>query len=149
MVSDIKITRKVLVEDNNDIVNQYLLQNGLAREGDTCDRLLLVDGDLELVRDTNRIEQHIITGLYLYIADWILDSLQGVDYFGGMRAYPEILSAQIKRAINTVDGVDTVLKYSFTLTENNTYLVQATVKVGNSEIMINEEINTNLLRNVA
>ena len=115
----------------------------------TDGHLLLEDGDLQLVRDINRIKQHIITGLYILVGDWILDQSAGVDYLGGMRAYPEILSAQIKRAINTVDGVDTVLKYSFTLTENNTYLVQATVKVGNSEIMINEEINTNLLRNVA
>lgn len=141
MADDVKITRDVYVEDNDDPVNQYLLSNGLAREGDKVPRLLLENGDLVLARDLNRIKQHIITGLYLLAGDWVLDNSQGVSYWTGMRAYPEILSAQIKRAINTVDGVDTVLKYNFRITEDNTYLITATVKVGNSEIAINEEIN--------
>ena len=113
MADDVKITRDVYVEDNDDPVNQYLLNNGLAREGDRVPRLLLENGDLVLVRDLNRIKQHIITGLYLLAGDWVLDNSQGVSYWAGMRAYPEILSAQIKRAINSVDGVDTVLKYNF------------------------------------
>ena len=145
MADDIEITRKVYVENNDDPVNQYLLNNGLAREGDYVPRLLLENGDLVLVRDLNRIKQHIITGLYLLAGDWILDNSQGVSYWTGMRAYPEILSAQIKRAINSVDGVDTVLKYNFRITEDNTYLITATVKVGNSEISINEEINPSTL----
>ena len=145
MADDVKITRDVYVEDNDDPVNQYLLSNGLAREGDKVPRLLLENGDLVLVRDINRIKQHIITGLYLLAGDWILDNSQGVSYWTGMRAYPEILSAQIKRAINSVDGVDTVLKYNFRITEDNTYLITATVKVGNSEISINEEINPSAL----
>lgn len=145
MADDVKITRDVYVEDNDDPVNQYLLSNGLAREGDKVPRLLLENGDLVLVRDLNRIKQHIITGLYLLAGDWVLDNSQGVSYWTGMRAYPEILSAQIKRAINTVDGVDTVLKYNFRITEDNIYLITATVKVGNSEISINEEINPSTL----
>ena len=145
MADDIEITRKVYVENNDDPVKQYLLNNGLAREGDYVPRLLLENGDLVLVRDLNRIKQHIITGLYLLAGDWILDNSQGVSYWTGMRAYPEILSAQIKRAINSVDGVDTVLKYNFRITEDNTYLITATVKVGNSEISINEEINPSTL----
>lgn len=141
MADDILITRKVLVENNNDPVNQYLLANGLANEGDYVDRLLLENGDLDMVRDINRIKQHIVSGLYLLIGDWVLDNSQGVSYWTGMRAYPEILSAQIKRAINTVDGVDTVLKYNFNITKDNTFVITATVKVGNTEIAINEEIN--------
>lgn len=145
MADDIQITRKVYVENNSDPVNQYLLSNGLAKEGDPVDRLLLENGDFGKVMDINRIKQHIISGLYLLAGDWVLDNSQGVSYWTGMRAYPEILSAQIKRAINTVDGVDTVLKYNFRITENNTYLITATVKVGNSEISINEEINPSTL----
>ena len=108
-------------------------------------RLVLEDGDLSIVRDINRIKQHIITGLYLLIGDWVLDQTQGISYFTGMRAYPEILSAQIKRAINTVDGVDTVLKYNFRITDDNIFKIDCTIKVGNSEIAVNEEINPNLL----
>lgn len=115
----------------------------------TDGHLLLEDGDLQLVRDINRIKQHIITGLYILVGDWILDQSAGVDYLGGMRAYPEILSAQIKRAINTVDGVDTVLKYNFNITNDNIFKVDCTIKVGNTEIAINEEINPNTMRNVA
>ena len=107
----------------------------------TDNHLYLENGDLVLVRDINRIIQHIRTGLYLLIGDWVLDQAQGISYFTGMRAYPEILSAQIKRAINTVDGVDTVLKYNFYQNNNNIIHVSATVKVGNSEIAVNEEIN--------
>lgn len=141
MADDILLTRKVLVEDNDDPVNQYLLTNGLAKVGDFCNRFLLDNGDLSLVMEINRIKQHIISGLYLLIGDWILDQGQGVSYFTGMRAYPEILSAQIKRAINTADGVDTVLKYNFNITKDNIFQVRATVKVGNTEIAVNEEIN--------
>lgn len=111
----------------------------------TDNRLLLEDGDLMLVRDINRIMQHIRTGLYLLIGDWFLDQSQGVSYFTGMRAYSEILSAQIKRAINTVDGVDTVLKYSFFQDNNNVIKISATVKVGNSEIAVNEQLNLAVL----
>lgn len=145
MADDVKITRDVYIEDNDDPVNQYLLSNGLAREGDKVPRLLLENGDLVLVRDLNRIKQHIINGLYLLAGDWVLDNSQGVSYWSGMRAYPEILSAQIKRAINTVEGVDTVLKYNFYIDDNEIFHVTATVKVGNSEIAINEDINPNVL----
>lgn len=145
MADDVKITRDIYVEDNDDPVNQYLLNNGLAKEGDKVPRLLLENGDLVLVRDLNRIKQHILTGLYLLAGDWVLDNSQGVSYWTGMRAYPEILSAQIKRAINTVDGVDTVLKYNFYIDDNEIFHVTATVKVGNSEIAINEDINPNVL----
>lgn len=145
MADDVQITRNVYVENNNDPVNQYLLNNGLAKVGDKVPRLLLENGDLVLIRDINRIKQHIITGLYLLAGDWVLDNSQGVSYWSGMRAYPEILSAQIKRAINTVDGVDTVLKYNFYIDDDEIFHVTATVKVGNSEIAISEDINPNVL----
>jgi len=111
----------------------------------TDGHLNLEDGDLSLIRNINRIKQHITTGLYLLVGDWILDQSQGISYFTGMRAYPEILSAQIKRAINTVEGVDTVLKYNFYQDNNNIINVSATVKVGNSEIAINEQFNSTTL----
>lgn len=111
----------------------------------TDGHLLLENGDLQLVRGINRITQHIKTALYILVGDWVLDSSIGISYFTGMRAYPEILSAQIKRAINSVDGVDTVLKYNFYIDDNEIFHVTATVKVGNSEIAINEDINPNVL----
>lgn len=145
MADDIQITRNVYVENNSDPVNQYVLTNGLAREGEPIDRLMLENGDLVLVRDINRIIQQIYVGLRLLVADWVLDVNAGINYFGGLRAYPEILSAQIKHAINSVDGVDTVLKYNFYQDDNNIIHVSCTVKVGNSEIAVNEDINLQTL----
>lgn len=141
MADDVKITRDVYVEDNDDPVNQYLLRNGLANVGDKCNRLLLENGDLVLTRGINRIIQHIHVGLRLLVMDWILNQNAGIAYFNGMRGYQEILSAQIKRAINSVDGVDTVLKYSFRQDDDNVIYVAATVKIGNSEIAVNDVIN--------
>ena len=105
----------------------------------------LVNGDFELVSGIDRIKQHIYTGLRILVADWVLDVNAGINYFGGMRKYPEILSAQIKNAINTVEGVDTVLKYNFYIDKDNVYNVSCTVKVGNTEIPINEQINPAVL----
>ena len=107
--------------------------------------LVLQDGDLELAQEINRIIQHIRTGLLLLQGDWVLDINEGISYFSGMRAYPEILSAQIKHAINTVDGVDTVLKYNFYQDNDNIIHVSGTVKIGNSEIPINETVNPKVL----
>lgn len=107
----------------------------------TNGHLVLENGDLPLVRDINRIKQHIVTGLYLLIGDWVLDTTVGISYFTGMRAYPEILSAQIKKAISTVEGVDIVLKYNFNITRDNIFEIRATVKIGNTEIAINQNIN--------
>ena len=111
----------------------------------TDGHLALENGDLPLVMDINRIKQHIVTGLYILVGDWVLDQSAGISYFTGMRAYPEILSAQIKKAINTVEGVDTVLKYNFNITRDNIFQIRATVKVGNTEILVNEEINPSML----
>lgn len=107
----------------------------------TDGHLLLEDGDLILTYNIDRIIQQISVGLRILVADWVLDIGQGINYFGGLRAYPEILSAQIKNAINTVEGVDTVLKYNFYIDDDNIYQVSATVKVGNNEIAINDAIN--------
>ena len=107
--------------------------------------LYLENGDLVLVKDINRIKQQILTGLKIVKTDWVLDIDEGIAYFAGMRAYPEILSAQIKHAINTVEGGDTGLKYRLDIGHDNVFRVSATVKVGNTELEINEDINPSAL----
>ena len=111
----------------------------------TNNHLLLEGGDLSLVNGTNRVIQHLSVGLRLLLGDWVLDRTQGIDYFGGMRAYPQILSAQIKNAINTVESVQTVLKYNFYIDNDNIFNVSATLKVGNTEIAVNDVIYTKTL----
>lgn len=121
------------ISDNNDIK----IQDG---------HIVLVNGDFVEVNAVDRIIQQISVGLKILLGDWVLDENAGVNYFGGFRMYPEILSAQIKNAINSVEGVDTILKYQFYIDRNNIYHVSATVKIGNSEILINEEISPKSLK---
>lgn len=89
-------------------------------------RVSFKDGDFETVEGENRIKQHIKTGIKILLVDWILDYRKGVDVIGGLRAYPNILKAQIKNAIQEVFGVDRVLKYSFDDSEE-IYKVKAMV----------------------
>lgn len=91
-------------------------------------------GDFETIERENRLKQQISTGLNILKRDWILDYRKGIDYIGGLRAYPDILKAQIKTAINEVFGVDRVLKYEFDNT-GETYKVKCSVLSGNKEIM--------------
>lgn len=92
-------------------------------------RISFKNGDFETVEGENRIKQHIKTGIKILLGDWILDYRKGVDIIGGLRAYPDILKAQIKSAINEVFGVDRVLKFSFDDSEE-VYKVKATVLSG-------------------
>lgn len=107
----------------------------------TDGHLQLQNGDLTLVNGVNQIIQQIRVGLLILVGDWVLDETKGIDYIWGLREYPEILSAQVKRAIGEVEGVEAVLKYNFIIDDNNIFRIFATVKVGNSEIAINENIN--------
>lgn len=101
----------------------------------------LVAGDFPTCEDTERILQHIKTGLFIMPFDWVLDWRVGVDYVNGLRAYPRVMIAQIKNAIKRVYGVDNVLKFNVKLKENQTYELNASVKIGNSEIPVNNSIN--------
>lgn len=92
-------------------------------------RISFKNGDFETAEGENRIKQHIKTGIKILLGDWILDYRKGVDIIGGLRAYPDILKAQIKSAINEVFGVDRVLKFSFDDSEE-VYKVKATVLSG-------------------
>lgn len=92
-------------------------------------RIAFKNGDLETVEGEERIKQHIKTGIKIMPSDWILDYRKGVDIIGGLRAYPNILKAQIKSAIQEVFGVDRVLKFSFD-DSTEVYKVKATVMSG-------------------
>lgn len=93
----------------------------------------LVDGDMPLVDGGDRIIQHINTGLKILPFEWVLDYRIGVDYINGLRAYPQIMFAQIKKSIKNVFGVSNVLNFK-TKKINNQYNISAVVKSGNSEI---------------
>lgn len=89
-------------------------------------RISFKNGDFELIDGENRMKQQIQVGLKILKNDWILDWRKGINYIGGLRAYPDILKAQIKSAIQEVSGVDRVLKYEFDDT-TEVYKVKCTV----------------------
>lgn len=91
------------------------------------------NGDFETIEGQPRLLQHIKVGLKILKGDWVLDYRQGVDYIGGLRAFSNKLKADIKNAIQTVWGVDKVLKYNFN-DENEVYKVSGSVLSGNDEI---------------
>lgn len=101
-------------------------------------RIAFKNGDFETVEGESRIKQHIKTGIKILLGDWILDYRKGVDIIGGLRAYPNILKAQIKSAIQEVFGVDRVLKYSFD-DSTEVYKVKATVMTGYGQFEVEGE----------
>ena len=48
-------------------------------------RLMMKNGDFELVDGIDEVKQHIIIALNTFYTDWILDYTKGVDYAYGMR----------------------------------------------------------------
>lgn len=100
--------------------------------------LVFENGDLSIVDGKERVLQQIITGLKIMLGDWFLDYRKGIDYINGLKAYPTILKAQIKKAILEVDGVDGVRDYSFKKIGDK-YNVSATVLIDNEEYYLTEE----------
>ena len=101
----------------------------------------LLDGDIPLIDGNERVIQQIKTGLFILPFTWILDYRVGVDYISGLREYPRIMFAQVKNAIKRVWGVDNVLKFQANIDREQIYNISANVKIGNSEIPINEVLN--------
>lgn len=101
-------------------------------------RIAFRNGDFETVEGEERIKQQIKTGIKIMLGDWILDYRKGVDIIGGLRAYPNILKAQIKSAIQEVWGVDRVLRFSFD-DSTEIYKVKATVLSGGRQFEVEGE----------
>lgn len=102
------------------------------------DDLIFEDGDFALVDGRERVMQHVVTGLRLLKGDWVLDYRKGINYFTGLKAYPKILKAEIKKAMLEVLGVDMVRDYQFKRI-GDVFKVVATVIIDNQEYYINEE----------
>lgn len=96
------------------------------------------NGDLVIVDGRDRVMQQVITGLKILLGDWYLDYRKGIDYINGLKAYPKILKAQIKKAILEVNGVDGVRDYTFERVGDK-FQVSATVLIENKEYYLNEE----------
>lgn len=97
------------------------------------------NGDLQMVNNVDRIIQHIGTGLYMLKGDWVLDYTQGIDYLSGLKKYPNVLRAEVKNAISTVDGIDRVTQFDMTRT-NNIYNITATVTINAVDYIVTNEV---------
>lgn len=102
------------------------------------ENLVFENGDLVLVNGKERVLQHVLTALKIMKGDWYLDYRAGIDYINGLKAYPRILKAEIKKAILEVDGVDMVRDYTFNRVGDK-YNVSATVIIDNEEFYLNED----------
>lgn len=104
----------------------------------TDGHLTFENGDLVLVNGEDRVIQQVVTGLKIMLGDWFLDYRKGINYINGLKAYPKILKAQIKKAILEVVGVDGIMDYVFKRTGDK-YHITATVLIDNKEYYLNEE----------
>jgi hypothetical protein len=103
----------------------------------TGDNLTFENGDLKLVDGDKRVMQQVVIGLKILKGDWFLDYRKGIDYFNGLKAYPQILKAEIKKAILEVQGVDKVLDYAFNR-KGEQYEVNANVVINNQSYNLSE-----------
>ena len=99
--------------------------------------LLFENGDLVLVSGEERIVQQVKVGLKILKGDWFLDYRKGIDYFNGLKAYSDVLKAEIKQAIKEVNGVENVLNYTF-VKKGQEFSVSATLSINNKLIGISE-----------
>lgn len=103
-------------------------------------KLLFENGDVQRVETVNRIKQQIIIGLQILKGGWVLDYTQGVAYITGLRGSYDVLKAQIKNAILTTKGVESVKNYRFTPLQDRTIEVSATVIVDNNEFTFTTKV---------
>lgn len=99
-------------------------------------RLPLVNGDYELVQETELIKQHIVTALRTFINDWILDYTKGIDYALGFKNQV-ILESDIKTAILEVIGVSQLNNFILRKVGRE-FTITANVIINNEEVLINE-----------
>lgn len=99
--------------------------------------LILENGDLKLVDGKDRVLQQVTVGLKILKGDWYLDYRAGIDYINGLKAYPKILKAEIKKAMKEVVDVQNVRSYIFKKVGDE-YHVGANVIADNSVLRVDE-----------
>lgn len=99
--------------------------------------LILENGDLKLVDGKERVVQQVVVGLKILKGDWYLDYRAGIDYINGMKAYPTILKAEIKKSMKEVVDVQMVKDYIFKR-EGSHYRVSANILIRNQIYNLNE-----------
>ena len=90
------------------------------------------DGDLALTEGLAMIKQHILTGLYTLLGDWLLDDREGDEVFW---------EHDIKKVILSTNGVIRIKKFTMTKEEQHISIF-AHVLTNFGDIELNEVIRS-------
>lgn len=101
--------------------------------------LVFEDGDLVVVDGDDCVKQQINTGLHILPLDWFLDITKGINWFARFKENPKILKAEVKDAIESVENVARLGKYSFDSSTTNWKINAVVYTVDNNIIEINAE----------
>lgn len=96
------------------------------------------NGDLALTEGLAMIKQHILTGLYTLLGDWLLDDTEGINFTRNMRD-PIFWEHDIKKVILTTNGVNQIKNFKLTKEEQNIN-IYAYVTTNLGDIELNEVI---------
>lgn len=98
------------------------------------------DGDLALTEGLAMIKQHILTGLYTLLGDWLLDDREGINFDRNMR--DEVFwEHDIKKVILSTNGVVRIKKFTMTREEQHINIF-AHVLTNFGDIELNEVIRS-------
>lgn len=98
------------------------------------------NGDLALVEGLDMIKQHIVTGLYTLLGDWLLDDREGINFDRNMRN--EVFwEHDIKKVILSTNGVLKIKQFKM-IKEKQNIKILAYVHTNYGDIELNEVIRS-------
>ena len=97
------------------------------------------NGDLVVTDGNDCIKQQVKTGLFILPLDWFIDITKGINYFVSFRDNPKKLRAKIRDAIQEVEGVVRIGKFTFDSKSAKWKVNSSVYTVNNDIIEINAE----------
>lgn len=96
------------------------------------------NGDLVAIEGLAMIKQHILTGLYTLLGDWLLDDAEGINFVRNMRN-EEFWEHDIKKVILSTNGVRQIKNFKMFKNKLNINIL-AYVMTDFGDIELNEVI---------
>lgn len=84
---------------------------------DTTNDLILTDGDLTLIMDSDQIRQAVKQALQTFLGEWFLNTTQGIPYYQTVFTQNpnlDIVQATLTNAILSVPGIVQLTSFDFT-----------------------------------
>lgn len=96
------------------------------------------NGDLALTEGLAMIKQHILTGFYTLLGDWLLDDREGINFARNMRN--EVFwEHDVKKVILSTEGVNQIKKFKL-IKEKQDIKIYAYITTNFGDIELNEVI---------